>query len=186
MFCPSCGERLETPNQKFCANCGSEIQTPLTPEISQEPQVPVEKTPTPPPAPVVPVYQAKPVKSKGTGTYSRKSLVFALLWPVFFIIGFYIGFIFMLFRSFPYSPYMPRNPVMWIFPFILHLVSFIFSVVSKVNASRARRYEDKNGLQTAGSIISVFGIVLNVIFLVIVPVMMGISIATWPPIDPYL
>jgi len=81
---------------------------------------------------------------------------------------------------------MPRNPGLWMIPFVLHLVSFIFSIVSKVNSSRARKYEGENGLQKAGSIISVFGIVLNVIFLVVVPVMMGISIATWSYYDPYL
>ena len=80
---------------------------------------------------------------------------------------------------------MPRNPGLWIVPFILHTISFIFSIVSKVNSSRARKYEGENGLQKAGSIISVFGIVLNVIFLVIVPVMMGLSIANWTPYDPY-
>jgi len=185
MFCPNCGEKLETPNQRFCANCGSEIQAVLSPELPQAPQVIVEKTPAPPPVSATPVYDVKPIKSKGSGPYSRKSLTFALIWPIFFIVGFYIGFIFMIFRSFPYSPYLPRNPGLWVIPFILHLVSLIFSIVSKVNASKARRYEDKNGLQTAGSIISVFGIVLNIIFLVIVPVMMVISIATISYYDPF-
>jgi len=185
MFCPNCGEKLETPNQKFCANCGSTIQTTLAPEIYQSPQPPVVKTPTPPPVSAVPVYDVKPIKSKGTGPYSRKSLTFALIWPGFFIPGFYVGFLFMIFRSFSYSPYMPRNPGLWIIPFALHLVSLIFSIVSKVNSSKARKYEAENGIQKAGSIISVFGIVLNVIFLVIVPVMMGISIASLPFYDPY-
>jgi hypothetical protein len=185
MFCPNCGEKLENPNQKFCANCGSEIQTTLAPEIYQAPQVPVVKTPAPPPVPAVPVYDAKPIKSKGTGHYSRKSLVFALLWPGFFIPAFYVGFLFMIFRSFTYSPYyMPRNPVLWMIPFALHIISFIFSIVSKVNSSKARKYEGENGLQKAGSIISVFGIVLNVIFLVIVPIMMGMSIINWIYYEP--
>ncbi|MFX1288970.1 MAG: zinc-ribbon domain-containing protein, partial [Promethearchaeota archaeon] len=33
MFCPNCGEKLETPNQRFCASCGREIQTTLPPEV---------------------------------------------------------------------------------------------------------------------------------------------------------
>ncbi len=186
MFCPNCGEKLETLDQRFCASCGSEIQTTITPEISQELQVSVEKTPAPPPAPVVPVYGAKPIKSKGTGSYSRKSLAFALVWPIFFIIGLYIGFIFTIFRRFTYSPYMPRNPGLWIIPFVLHIIALIFSIVSRINSSKARKFEGENGLQKAGSIISVFGIVLNIIFLVIIPIMMVTSLFIIPYYDPFL
>ena len=124
MFCPNCGERLETPNQRFCANCGSEIQAALSPEILQMPQVIVEKTP-PPPVPAAPVYDVKPIKSKGTGPYSRKSLVFALIWPIFFIIGFYLGFIFTILRSFTYSPYFPRNPGLWAIPYTSSYKSYL-------------------------------------------------------------
>ncbi|MHA2288360.1 MAG: zinc-ribbon domain-containing protein [Promethearchaeota archaeon] len=173
MFCPNCGEQLETPNQSFCAQCGSKIDITLTPEISQEPQVPVVETPTSPPVPSVSVYDTKPIKSQGTGPYSRKALAFALIWPIFFIIAFYIGFIFTIFRRFTYSPYMPRNPSLWVIPLVLHVIALIFSIVSRANSSKARKFEGENGLQKAGSILSVFGIVLNVIFLVIVPIMMG-------------
>ncbi|NHJ19420.1 MAG: zinc ribbon domain-containing protein [Candidatus Lokiarchaeota archaeon] len=190
MFCPNCGEKLDNPNQKFCAHCGSEIQVTPSSEAFEgynATQTPVVKTSSPPPVPATPVYDVKPVKPKGTGSYSRKSLAYALIWPIFFVIAFYLGFIFMIFRSFSYSPYMPRNPFLWIVPFVLHLVSLLFSIVSKVNSSKARIYEDRNGLQQAGSIISVFGIVLNAIFLVIVPIMMAIGIATMGYLyDPFI
>jgi hypothetical protein len=175
MFCPNCGEKLDNPNQKFCAHCGSEVQITPSPEVFDgydATKAPVLKTPSPPPVPAAPVYEAKPIKPKGTGSYSRKSLAFALIWPIFFVIALYIGFIFIVFRSFSYSPYIPRNPALWIVPLVLHLISLIFSIASKVNSNKARIYEDRNGLQKTGSILSVFGIVLNAIFLVIVPIMM--------------
>ncbi|MFX0008883.1 MAG: zinc-ribbon domain-containing protein [Candidatus Hermodarchaeota archaeon] len=190
MFCPNCGEKLDSSNQRFCAHCGSELQITPNPEVSEgynATQEPILKTPSPPPVPTTPIYDAKPIKSKGTGSYSRKSLAFALIWPIFFVIALYIGFIFMIFRSFSYSPYLPRNPALWIVPFVLHIISLIFSIASKSNSNKARVYEDRNGLQKAGSILSVFGIVLNAIFLVIVPIMMVTGIANMGHLfDPFI
>ena len=179
MFCPNCGEKLETPNQSFCAQCGSKIVITQTPEISQEPKVPVEPPPRSTPTTAVSVYDTKPIKSQGTGPYSRKALAFALIWPIFFLIAFYMGFIFTIIRRL--SPYMPRNPSLWMVPLILHVIGLVFSILSKVNSSKARTFEGENGLQKAGSIISVFGIVLNVIFLVVVPIMMGTSVLFYDP-----
>jgi hypothetical protein len=81
---------------------------------------------------------------------------------------------------------MPRNPGLWIIPFVLHIIALIFSIVSRINSSKARKFEGENGLQKAGSIISVFGIVLNIIFLVIVPIMMVTSLFIIPYYDPFL
>ena len=178
MFCPSCGDKLENSNQKFCPNCGSEIQTTLAPEISQAPQISIVRPPVPQPAPPSPrkaVNNEKPIKTGGTGPYSKKCLAFALIWPGFFIVALYIGFIFMIFRRFSFTP---RNPGLWMIPFVLHLISLIFSINSIVNGSNARKFEFKNGLQKAGTTISVFGIILNVIFLVIVSAILGASIFT--------
>lgn len=185
MFCPNCGEKLVSPNQNFCAHCGSEIQATPVPEVSKRPQEPVVKTPIPPQAPAVPVYMSKPIKTRGIGRYSKKSFVFALIWPGFFIAGSYTGFISMIFRSFSYSPYSPRIPGFLLVPIVLHLLGLIFSINSRVNSSRARKFEAENGLQKAASIISVFGIVLNAIFLVLGVILMGLSIAIIPYFYPY-
>ena len=142
---------------------------------------PLRSTPTT----AVSVYDTKPIKKQGSGPYSRKALVFALIWPIFFIIAFYIGFIFTIFRRFTYSPYFPRNPGLWIIPLALHVLGLIFSILSKANSSKARKFEGENGLQKAGSIISVFGIVLNIIFLVVVPIMMGTAFIL-PYYDPFI
>ena len=90
-----------------------------------------------------------------------------------------MGFIFTIIRRL--SPYMPRNPSLWMVPLILHVIGLVFSILSKVNSRKARTFEGENGLQKAGSIISVFGIVLNVIFLVVVPIMMGTSVLFYDP-----
>ena len=126
------------------------------------------------------IYESKPIKSQGTGPYSRKALAFALIWPVFFIIGFYIGFIFSIFRRFSYSIYFPGSPALWIIPFVLHAISLIFSIASSGNSSKAAKFEGKNGLQKAGSVLSVFGIILNVIFIVVVPIMMVTALVSTP------
>ena len=42
MFCPNCGEKLESTFQKFCASCGSELSN--TPDAAQAPQLKVEES----------------------------------------------------------------------------------------------------------------------------------------------
>jgi hypothetical protein len=191
MFCPNCGEKLENPNQPFCSRCGSEIQTVLTPEISQEPQVPVVKTPVPPPTPVapqsVPIYQPKTIKKGGIGSNSKMCFAFALVSLAFFAVGlgFGAGVLARLFIPVYFIPYLPGGPGMWFIAFILHVIGFIFAIISRVNGNKASKREGENALQKVGSVFGVFGIVLNVIPLLIIPIASVLSYIP-PYYSPYI
>lgn len=172
MFCPNCGEKLENPSQRFCASCGSEIQATLSLEISEAPQIPVEKTPAPPPTPPVPVYESKQIKPGGIGSHSKKCFAFSLVAIGFFVAGlsFGAGSIIRIFVPLYYFPYLPGGPGRWIIAFVLHVIGFIFGIVSRASSAKASRREASNGLQKVGSVFGVFGIVLNVIPLLIIPI----------------
>jgi len=45
MFCPNCGEKIESSNQKFCQNCGAKLNLikKTTPEVSSEKVAPSRK-----------------------------------------------------------------------------------------------------------------------------------------------
>jgi len=190
MFCPNCGEKLESPNQRFCASCGSEIQTNLSPEA---PQIPPKRIQVPPVAPVppvppVPIYQAKPSKAEGIGTNSKICFSFSLVAIAFFVAGlsFGAGVIIRLLIPIYFIPYLPGGPGMWIIAFVLHVVGLIFGIISRANSSKARRREADNALQKVGSVFGVFGIVLNVLPLVIIPIAIVLASMTFYYPYPYM
>lgn len=177
MFCPNCGERLESKEQRFCASCGSEIQTTSPPEA---PPSPVEEiqTPAPAPASTLHVYDSQPIKVQGLGAHSKKCFTFSLLSIGFFIAGLIFGAISILrfilpLYFFPFF-YYAGGPVMWIIAFVLHLIGFIFGILSRVNSSKARKLEASHALEKVGSVFGVFGIILNVLPMVILPIFIGI------------
>lgn len=187
MFCPNCGEKLETPNQRFCAGCGSEIQTTASPEISSQPveEVQVPSPPAPPPVSTVPVYDSKPVKAQGLGTYSKKCFYFSLVSIGFFVAGFVFGGTILLRFILPlyFFPFFGGGIIMWIIAIVLHLVGFIFGILSRVNSSKARSLEASHALEKVGSVFGVFGIILNVLPMAILPIFIVLGVIA--PIIPY-
>jgi len=177
MFCPNCGEKLETPNQMFCASCGSEIQTTSPPDAPPSPAEEIQ-APAPAPASTVPVYDSQPMKVEGVGTHSKKCFTFSLLSIGFFIVGLIFGAISILRFILPLYFFPPffhtGGPVMWIIAFVLHLIGFIFGILSRVNSSKARKLEASHALEKVGSVFGVFGIILNVLPMVILPIFIGI------------
>ncbi|MFW9782825.1 MAG: hypothetical protein ACFFFB_11135 [Candidatus Heimdallarchaeota archaeon] len=180
MFCPNCGEKLETSTQKFCAICGSEIQIPLTPEAPEVPSLPVEETHTPSPTPAAPIYETKPIKAGIIGSRSKISFSLSLVAIAFFIAGlsFGVGVIIRLFIPTYFIPYLPFGPRMWIIAFVLHIIGFIFGIISRVSCTKAGRTEPENALQKVGSVFSVFGIILNLIPLFVIPLASSFAGAT--------
>ena len=73
MYCPNCGEKLDSQNQKYCSTCGSDLT--YTPE---PPQLRAEEDQLSSPVRSIPVYEPKPVKEGDLGPISRKCLVFAI------------------------------------------------------------------------------------------------------------
>ena len=185
MFCPNCGEKLETPNQRFCASCGSEIQTTSHPDVPQVPVLAPAPEPTPVPARPVPVHGSKIVKAQGLGTHSKKCFAFSLVSIGFFVAGFAFGGTILLRFILPYYffPFFGGGIIMWIIAIVLHLVGFIFGILSRVNSSKARNLEASHALEKVGSVFGVFGIVLNVLPMAILPIFIVLGVIA--PIIPY-
>lgn len=188
MFCPNCGEKLETPNQRFCASCGSEIQTTASPEI---PSQPVEEAQTPPPVSTAPVYDSKPIKSDGGASHSKKCFTYSLISIGFFVAGmiFGPGMILRMISPFYFFPFFGGRPIMPIVAFVLHLIGFIFGIVSRENNSKAKKFGEDHALGKVGSVFGVFGIILNIVPMVILPILMalnfvGIIVPYMPPFYP--
>ena len=189
MFCPNCGEKLETPNQRFCASCGSEIQTTASPEI---PSQPVEEAQAPPPESTVPVYDSKPIKSYGGAFHSKKSFTYSLISIGFFVAGmiFGSGMILRMILPFYFFPFFSGRLFMPIVAFVLHLIGFIFGIVSRENSSKAKKSGEDHALGKVGSVFGVFGVILNIVPMVMLPILttvllVGIIVPYMPPFYPY-
>jgi len=101
------------------------------------------------------------------------------------------GFIFggnYFFRFFIYSYLLPYYPgglglgiVGLIIAIALNIGGLIFAILSRVNSSKAGKNESRNTLEQFGSVVAVFGIIMNIIPLVITPLIyLGFSFLTMP------
>jgi len=163
MFCPNCGEKLESQNQKFCASCGSILS--YTPDA---PQLRAEENQASSPVKPIPVYESKPIKTGGPGPHSKKCFAFAFVSIALAIVGNSFGARFFLpTYFFPY--YVGLGLERLIIAMVLHIAGLIFGILSRVNTSKAEILEPINALEQFGSVVAVFGIITNAISVVLVP-----------------
>jgi len=188
MFCQNCGEKLETPNQKFCAGCGSEISsTPAAPQAPQAPQLKVEKYKAPSADRQVPIYESKPIRTGGPGPHSIRCFVFSLVSLGLAGAGFVFGgnnfFRFLM----PYPPYPGVSIGFFglIIGVILNVAGLVFGILSRTNSSKAGIREPINGLEKVGSVFAVFGIVINSIPLAVAAVYLVITLVSALIVIPY-
>jgi hypothetical protein len=190
MFCPNCGEKLESPNQRFCSRCGSELQFTPNPEVFEgynATQTPVVETPSPTPVPAAPVYETKPIKTGGPGSYSKKVFAFAFLSLVLAGIGFSLDMISFLRFVIPIYvfPRLPGGPIVLIAAMIVHFIGVIFGVVAKANSTKARKFEMENTLERVGKVFGILGIIVNMIPLVVINIaLVIINVPFSPPPGP--
>ncbi|TES98300.1 MAG: zinc ribbon domain-containing protein [Promethearchaeota archaeon] len=182
MFCPNCGERYESQNQKFCTNCGSELSNIF--DAPQTPQLRVEENQASSTVRSIPVYESKSIKVGGPGPNSKMCFAFAIVSIALAIAGFIFGGNY-FFRYFIYSllPYYPGGLGLGIVGLIiaiaLNIGGLIFAILSRVNSSKAGKNEPRNTLEQFGSVVAVFGIIMNIIPIVITPlIFLGISFLT--------
>ncbi|MFX1480314.1 MAG: zinc-ribbon domain-containing protein [Promethearchaeota archaeon] len=178
MFCPNCGEEIIEQDQKFCQNCGSEI--PTTGEVPQ--RITVSPKPTPVaqkysvPKPVsTPTYVRTAPTRGGPGPASKKCLAFALvsLAIAIFTFGSAGGS-----GYGPFSFYIAGAIPRIIIVIIAHIVGLVFGIVSRTNSREASMTEPINGVEKAGSVFAIFGIVVNSIGLAIALIFAFVS---WIP-----
>ncbi|MCK4382753.1 MAG: hypothetical protein KAW66_05610 [Candidatus Lokiarchaeota archaeon] len=171
MFCKTCGEKLESQNQKFCASCGSVLlHTPGAPQLRAE-ENQVSST-----VRSVPVYESKSINAEGPGLHSKRCFAFAIVSLVLAIVGFISGGL-NLFRFYIPSYYYPYYPgglvgglVGLSIVIILHIAGIVFGILSRTNSSKAGKFEPINTLEKVGSVFAVFGIVMNSIPIVVIPI----------------
>jgi len=188
MFCKNCGEKLETPNQKFCASCGSEISNiPAAPQTPQAPQLKVERYQAPSAVRSVPVYESKPIRVGGPGPHSKKCFAFSIVSLGLAGAGFIFGGGNFFSLLMPYSPYPGISIVVFglILGVILNVTGLVFGILSRTNSSKAGRNEPINGLEKVGSVFAVFGIVTNSIPLAAAAVNLVITLISALMIIPY-
>lgn len=161
MFCPNCGEEIIEQDQKFCQNCGSEIPTtgeaPQPTIVSPKPTPVAQKYSVPKPVPTPTYVRTAPTRGS-PGPASKKCLAFALVSLAIAIFTFsssggtgYGPF------SFYIIPGIPRVIIV----IIAHIVGLVFGIVSRKNSRDASMTEPINGVEKAGSVFAVFGIVVN-------------------------
>ena len=185
MFCQNCGERLESQNQKFCKNCGSKLSNIF--DAPQPPQLRVEENQPASTVRSIPVYESKSIKVGGPGPNSKMCFVFAIVSIALAIAGFLFGGNY-FFRFFIYSFMFPifsgglgLGIIGLIIAIVLNIGGLIFAILSRVNSSRAGKNEPINILEQFGSVVAVFGIIMNIIPIVITPLFfLGIFVVTIP------
>lgn len=184
MFCPNCNADLTEQNQSFCSKCGSEIEAHLeTPQLRTERprQVSTNTLQLPPESTSVPIYQPNSVKKeKGeSNPYSTKCLNFAILSIVFTIIGAVInigGIIFSMISRFGNAQidfgFLPRMMIIS----VLSIIGLIFGITSRVIGKKAGELEPINAVEKFGSVLAIFGIIINAIALVVILILGSIWI----------
>lgn len=170
MFCKNCGEKLESPNQKFCANCGSVVSNPpATPQAPQAPQLKAEHYKAPSADWPVPDYKFQPIEVGEPGPHSKRSLAFAIVSLALAAVGYGFGgsnFIRTM-MPYPYSNGFGGVPGL-VIGVIFNITGLIFGILAKTNSSKARSFEPINTLRKVGGVFAVFGIVINTIPLAII------------------
>jgi len=167
MFCPNCGEKLDPQNQKFCPNCGSELSsTPQAPQAVENQVSPTIRS--------VPVYESKPINVGGPGPHSKECLTFAILSLALGGVGFAFGSIYFLriLIPFPFQLDYFIRFILLIIGVILNITGFVFGILSRTNSSKAGKFEPVNTLEKVGSVFGIFGIIMNSLPIVSIPLIL--------------
>jgi len=183
MFCQNCGDKI-SKIQKFCASCGSAVSN--TPDA---PQLEVEENQVSIPVKSVPVYESKTINVGGPGPHSKKTFAFAIVSLALAGVGFAFGGIYFIRMLTPYYyylyPYASFGIIGLIVGVILNITGLIFGILSRTNCSKARKFEPVNTLEKVGSVFGVFGIVINSIFIVLIPIILITSVIPMLLLGPY-
>ncbi len=185
MFCPNCGEKLESQNQKFCASCGSVISNTLG--APKAPQSKVEENHVSPTVRSVPTYESKSIKVGGPGPHSKRCLAFSIVSLGLVGVAYILGGsnLFRYLTPYYYNPYYSFGVIGFTTPIIVHIAGLVFGILAKTNSSKAGKFEPINTLEKVGSVFGVFGIIINSIFIVVIPIILIIWIIPLLLMGPY-
>ncbi|MFX0179770.1 MAG: zinc-ribbon domain-containing protein [Candidatus Hodarchaeota archaeon] len=183
MYCPNCGEYLRESNQRFCHNCGSKLTDnfeafQITSERDQHTQTTLK--PSSQVITDVPEIQQKPVVKGRVGTHSKKCLGFAITSLAIAAIGFYIAFYVYMFSKigiFDPSMIMVRRIIWWTVIASIFLVGLSFGSSSRTHSKHAKNLEPVNAVEKVGSVLGIFGVIINAIAMGIFFILLLINIS---------
>jgi hypothetical protein len=173
MFCPNCGSKIESENQKFCQNCGynlsevhavSQMSDRDYKTVSHAVKVPEPTYSTPP------VRQFKPKVNNIPGPYSKKALGFGIPSVIIGLVALAVGYSgYTVARTYwMYSIPDHYGLVFWPVLLVVHVIGLIFGIVSRKNSGLAANMEPLNNVANTGSTFGTIGIIINTILICVV------------------
>ena len=159
MYCSHCGEKLIDKTQKFCQNCGAEVLTMSKTSNYKSERIQREAAPK---IYNAPVKQPLQLQRGPPGKYSKLCLNQALISIFIGILSLIIGY-----NYFRFLYWLHYNYIISLIVSLAILLSriggLILGVFSKVNSSDAQNFEPFNDTEKAGSILAIFGMIINAI-----------------------
>jgi hypothetical protein len=189
MYCPSCGEKIKDPNQKFCQSCGASLKSEAKTSKSHEDKVSKKSESIPSKE-----YTPSDAALKSSNTHSKRCFTLAIISFILsllsIIIGlslyFYIGnsvrevynpfeLLFFLYFYPIVVSYIPQPifvldealkmiAIVFGIIFILFCIaSVVLGIVSLVIRKKAKNLESNNSFLKAGIVLAILGIIQAVI-----------------------
>ncbi|MFX1273889.1 MAG: zinc ribbon domain-containing protein [Promethearchaeota archaeon] len=160
MPCDKCGADLLEPDQKFCQKCGAIVKMTATTSQSGSQLTIMSTQSSEQNTEQVSVDQQKLPISRKIGMHSKRSLAFG-------ITSLGSSTIVSLFYLFPisFSSYFTGVTISTtIFTYIpivaLIVVGLVFGILARSNGNKAESFESSNGMQKAGKITGLIGIII--------------------------
>jgi hypothetical protein len=175
MYCPNCGVKLLTLNQRFCHNCGND-NTELLEKIEKKPTS-YQYSP-----PIVQQSSQGYEKPYGNwqetqqrpnvllkeklGPYSKKALAFSIVSMILIIIDLILGFglrSYISYFFYEYGYFSQQIIGTLITIVIINGLGLGFGIFASVNSKKARYYEPHNSAEVTGRVFGIIAIIINAI-----------------------
>lgn len=169
MYCPICGAKLESENQRYCQSCGTEIfsldEYPYMIKQTQSDKYNQKEHHEIRPKNYNTLPKKEEVQASRQG---KKCLSYAIASLVLSGIGIILGGI-KIYRNWIYGYFLPEIPVLGIifsgFSLLFSILGLILAIISKSYSSKAKRLNPYDIDEEKGSTIAIFGLILSLITL---------------------
>jgi hypothetical protein len=156
IYCPNCGQKVLSLNQKFCHNCGNNLSDLFEKiEIKQEQyQYPI---------PLIKEKRQRQIIERW-GTHSKFCLAYSLISVALLGIGLFLSSgLFFIWFFLQYNYFNKSITITLIILILIHGVALAFAIGAIVKSKEARRSESRNILEQIGKIIGILGFLTNII-----------------------